>query len=99
MSLTLSLAFFVSGHGYASYRKTLGKGLGLGIVSEKPFLEIIDLAFPHIKEVLDEMCDDAKRQMKDISPEVVGSWSRAVNTCDGCWLIRGHISAKIAPSS
>ena len=83
MSLTLSLAFFVSGHGYASYRKTLGKGLGLGIVSEKLFLVIID----------------AKRQMKDISPEVVGSWSRAVNTCDGCWLIRGHISAKIAPSS
>ena len=92
MSLALSLAFFVSGHGYASYRKNLGKGLELGIVSEKPFLEIIDLAFPHIKEVLDVMCDDAKRQMKDISPEVVGSWSRAVTTCDGCWLIRGHFS-------
>ena len=28
VSLALSLAFFISGQGYASYRKTLGKGLG-----------------------------------------------------------------------
>ena len=47
VSLALSLAFFISGHGYASYRKTLGRGLGLGILSDKPFLEVIDLAFPH----------------------------------------------------
>ena len=25
VSLALSLAFFISGHGYASYRKTLGR--------------------------------------------------------------------------
>ena len=90
--LGLILSIFVSGHGFAGYRKTLGKGLGLDIVSEKPFLEIIDLAFPYIKEVLDEMCHDAKQQMKGISPEVIGSWSRAVTTCDGCWQIRGHFS-------
>ena len=45
VSLALSLAFFISGHGYASYRKTLGKGLGLGVLSDKPFLEAIDLFF------------------------------------------------------
>lgn len=74
----MSLAFFVSGHGYAGYRKTLGKGLGLGIVSEKPYLDLIKCAFPVIKEILDELCDDAKKQMKDISSELIGSWSRAV---------------------
>ena len=33
-SLALSLGFFISGHGYAGYRKTLGRVLGLGILSE-----------------------------------------------------------------
>ena len=47
VSLTLSLAFFISGHGYASYRKTLGRGLELGVTSENSFLEVIDLALPH----------------------------------------------------
>ena len=92
VSLALSLAFFISGQGYASYRKTLGRGLGLGVTSEKPFLEVIDLALPHIKEILDEMCHDAKDQMKELPPEQIGSWSRAVTCCDGCWLIRGHFS-------
>ena len=41
VSLALSLAFIISGLGYASYRKTLGKGLGLGILSEKPFLQVV----------------------------------------------------------
>lgn len=92
VSLALSLAFFISSHGYASYSKTLGKGLGLVVTSEKPFLEVIDLALPHIKEILDEMCDDAKHQVKQLSPEQVGSWSRAVTCCDGSWLIWGHFS-------
>ena len=60
VSLALSLAFFISGHNYASYRKTLGKGLGLGVLSDKPFIEIIDLAYPHIKGILNEMCEREK---------------------------------------
>ena len=87
VSLALSLAFFVSG-----YRKTLGKGLGLSVVSDKPYLYVIHVAFPYIKEILDEICDDVKNQMKDISPDVIGSWSCAVTTCDGCWQIRGYFS-------
>ena len=67
VSLALSLAFFISGHGYAGYRKTMGKYLGLGITSEKPFLEVIDIALPYIKAILDEMCDDAKHQMKQLN--------------------------------
>jgi len=92
VSLALSLSFFISGHGYASYRKTLGKGSGLGVVSEKPFLEVVDLALTYIKEILEELCKDAKLQMKSISSDQLGSWHRAVTTCDGCWQIRGHFS-------
>ena len=51
MSLAISLAFFISGHGYATYRKTLGRGLRLGIVSEKPYLEVVDLQpWPQVLE-------------------------------------------------
>ena len=92
VSLALSLDFFISGHGYASYRKTLGRGLGFGVTSEKPFLEVIDLALPHIKNMLDEIGDYAKQHMKKLSSDQIGSWSRPVTCCDGCWLIRGHFS-------
>ena len=42
-----------------------------------------------IKDMLDEMCDDAKHQMKELSSDQIGSWS---SCCDGCWLIWGHFS-------
>ena len=90
VSVALSLAFFISGHWYAGYRKTLGSGLGLGKVSEKPYLKVVDLALPYIKSMLDEMCNEAKENMKEIAPDQVGSWSREVACCDGCWVIRGH---------
>ena len=77
VSLALSLSFFISGQGYASCRKALGKGLGLGVVSEKPFLEVVDLALPYIKEILEELCEDAKLQMKSISSDQLDTWDRA----------------------
>ena len=36
VSLALCFAFFISGHGFAVYQKTLGKGLGLVVVTENP---------------------------------------------------------------
>lgn len=92
MSLALSLAFFISGQGYALYHKTLGKGLGLGVVSEKPCLEVVDLALPYIKKILDKLCEDAKHEMKSISNDQLGSWDHAVTTCDGCWQISEHFN-------
>ena len=64
----------------------------LGISCEKPFLEVIDVALPDMKAILDEMCDDVKHHMKQMPYDDIGSWSRAVTTCDGCWQIRGHFS-------
>ena len=52
------------GYSYAPYGKTLGKGLGLGVLSDKPFIDIIDLACPHINDILDEMCQRKKEDMK-----------------------------------
>jgi len=69
VSLAPSLAFFISGHVCASDRKTLGRGLGLGVTSEKPFLEVIDIALLHIRNMLDETCDDARQHMKELSSD------------------------------
>ena len=64
-------------------------------MSEKPFLEVVDLALPYIKEILEELCKDAKLQMKSISSDQLGSWDRAVTTYDGCWQIRGHFQSEL----
>ena len=66
-------------------------------LSEKPFLEVVDLTLHLIKNMLDETCDDAKDQMKQLSSDQIGSWSSAVTCCDGCWLIRRHFSQNCTP--
>lgn len=76
------LGFFISAHGYARCKKTLGGGFGLGVSSEKPVLEVTDHGLPHIKDILAEMCDDANHQMKQLSSDKIGSWSRPVT-----WLL------------
>lgn len=34
----------------------------MGVRSETPFLEVIDHALPHIKDMLHEMCDEASNE-------------------------------------
>lgn len=49
-------------------------GLGLGILSRKPFLKVINLAFPQIKEILDKnVCQVEKEYwyMKALVGELV----------------------------
>lgn len=45
-----------------------------------------------IRDILDEMCEDEKNYMNALPNDQLGSWSRGVTTCDGCWQIRGHFS-------
>ena len=53
---------------------------------------MIKLAYPHLKAILDEMCDEEKERMKAIPDGDLGSWKRAVVTSDGVWHTRGHFS-------
>ena len=48
--------------------------------------------YPHITDILNEMCEEEKERMKQLNHEELGSWERAVVTSDGVWHTRGHFS-------
>ena len=49
VSLSLRLASFLSGIGYAGYQKLFQHHLGLHAVSWKGFHDVIEMVYPHIK--------------------------------------------------
>ena len=59
------------------------------VVTNKYYDQVIELAFPHIKNILDDVCEDGKVEMMALPSSQLGSWKRAVTTSDGCWHIRG----------
>lgn len=92
VSVALRLAAFLSGMGFRGYHKLLKRYLGIHAVTNKHFSHVIEMAYPHIKDILDGMCDLAKADMKSLPSSELGSWKRAVTTSDGCWHIRGFFS-------
>ena len=42
-----------------------------------------------MKAMLDDLCEVAKREMKEKNDGDLGSWKRAVTTADGTWQTRG----------
>ena len=77
------------GAGYPSYHKILKLGLGIHTLSHVNFYNIVKLAHPCVKSVLDGICSMGKSEMKDKPHSELGSWKKAVSTSDGSWLIRG----------
>ena len=88
VSYALRIAAFVSGVGFTGYHKLFGRHLGMSIATDKMF-RVIEEAYPHITEMLDEVCELGKDEMKALPSDKLGSWQRAVTTSDGCWHIRG----------
>ena len=56
---------------------------------------MIEEAYPHITEMLDEVCELGKEEMKSLPSDKLGSWERAVTKSDGCWHIRGFFSQNV----
>lgn len=92
IGLSLAVAFIVCGNGFAKFNKTLNQCLGIPAISKNRFYEVLVLMYPHINDILTEMCDEEKAKMKPIPDNNLGSWSRAVVTSDGVWHTRGHFS-------
>ena len=83
ISVCVQVAFIVAG---SVYCKTLQNALGMNTVHPNEFYETIGKMYPVVKAMVDDLCEVAKREMKDGD---LGSWKRAVNTADGTWQTRG----------
>lgn len=92
VGLALAVAFFITGHGYAKFSRTLRQCLGISCISKNPYYDTIKLVYPHITDILNEMCEEEKQRMKAKEEGELGSWERAVVTSDGVWHTRGHFS-------
>ena len=92
VGLALVVAFIVTGHGFSKFNKTLNQCLGIQAVSKNRFYEVITKMYTHVQDILNDMCNEAKENMKAIDRGILGSWERAVVTSDGVWHTRGHFS-------
>lgn len=92
VGLALGVAFFLTGHCYANFERTLKQCLCISCISKNRFYDIIKLAYPHIKAIFYEICSEEKERMKELPDVDLGSWKRAVVTSDGVWQTRGHFS-------
>lgn len=89
VSYALHIAAFASGIGFAGYHTLFGRHLGMSVTSAPMFHKIIEEVYPHIIEMINEVCELGKDEMKSLPSDKLGSWQRAVTTSDGCWHIRG----------
>ena len=89
ISVSVQMAFIMAGCTHAVYAKTLSRALGIKAVSNTTFYQTIERMYPVVKDVLDRMCEIAKRDMKAKGDDELGSWKRAVTTADGTWQTRG----------
>ena len=62
VGLTLALSFFLSVHGFANFNRTLRQYLGILCISKNRYYDVIKLAYPHLKDILDEMCEEGKKK-------------------------------------
>ena len=67
VGLALVVAFFITGHGYAKFSRTLRQCPGISCISQNPYYETIKLVYPKVTEILNGMCDEEKARMKEMS--------------------------------
>ena len=92
VSLSVAVAFVLSGNTHSGYHKALARGLGIPVLSRRRYYDAIEALYRPIKEILDDICQISKDEMQKLPNQLNGSWNKAVTTADGCWLTRGHFS-------
>ena len=92
VSFTLQVAFIISGEMHSTYDKVLSLGLGLEGVCRKTFYDTIEYMYPVVTQMVNDMCEQAKQQMKEMDRIVPGSWKKAITEADCAWLTREYHS-------
>ena len=91
ISLSLQVAFIIAGCTHATYMycKTLSHSLGIETVSSSTFMCTIRAMHSIVESMLDEVCEAAKQEMRDMKEGEFGSGPNAVTVADGTWQTRG----------
>ena len=89
ISVSLQVAFIIAGSTHATYCKTLGHFLGIDVVSSSTFMRTIRAMHSIVESMLDEVCEAAKLEMRDVKESQLGSWKNAVTVADCTWQTRG----------
>ena len=92
VGLALQVAFACAGCTHAKYHRALELALGLHTATPDQYHKTLEIMAPHVSALLDEMCEEAKQDMKYMDPSEIGSWERAVTMGDAAWLTRGFHS-------
>ena len=64
----------------AQYRKFLGNSFGIHTASSATFSRTLKEMYPVVKSMLDDICNEAKTEMKGVDTSELGSWGNAVTT-------------------
>ena len=62
ISHCVQVAFIMAGSTHAVYAKTLRHALGMNTVDGKVYLKTIESMYPVVKDILDRMCEIAKKR-------------------------------------
>ena len=86
---SITVAFIISGCLFATYYKVMKLALGIDVYKFGSYQGMLKRLHPITKEILAEMCTDAKNEMKELGDTEFGSWKKAVTCGDGVWQTRG----------
>ena len=79
----VQVALIVTSCTRSTYYKALKASLGIDAVGADTFMSTIVKMYPVVKQLVVEMCDEAKSDMKSMDQTQLGSWSRAVTSANG----------------
>ena len=65
ISVSVQVAFILAGSTHTTYCKTLQNALGMKTVNANVFYETIGKMYPVVKAMVDDLCEVAKREMKE----------------------------------
>ena len=88
LGLMLQIAYVTAGCSYSRYHRSLELAMGMHIVSEHQFYQTLEFIAPVVKQLLDDVCEENRNDMKALDKNEMGSWQRACTEGDGTWLTR-----------
>ena len=92
IGVAIQVAFIISGCMHATYWKVLKLSLGIDAVHFNTFYSTITRMYLVVKQMVAEMCEEAKEEMKTMDEHTLGSWKQAVTSADAAWMTRGRHS-------